>query len=503
MAMTSRRKHIRWEIVENQRQFFLEQGLEDPEGIISKAELIKKGHRREVYRHENDTVFIKRMRPRKAKKEWRNWKPLYERGVSTITPVALGLSEDFGYLVSASHSQWAGLYEFFDGATGRQKTRLLEKLGEVVRAMHSAGFFHGDLHGGNFILRWNEEGPDIKMVDFQRGRFCKLTTNQRLANIAYLAVSHFFLLGMKERLAFLTGYWGDSATARNFMRHQGRRLERLVLRRANRVADQKAERFRQVNKYFDRFISDNALYRGVYFRQNRDLIPASFLTSPHAFVSKNDMPPLKDSRSVRIVRYDDICVKYYKRRSPKDVIKGWVGSSKGRRSFRWALALLYRSIPTPEPLCFLDGKRGDSFYLSRFVDSAEKLTDYLKEVSPDQRALCLKDLSSFLRTMFHRGVYHLDLKGTNVLVSGMGEGFRFHLIDTDGMAISWKGSRALLRRSLLRITRALCPYFDRQDLTAFVDRCLEGLPKPLSLTNGREELIDQAVEMEAGRSRRT
>jgi len=499
-SMRSGKNPIHWEILEAQAQFFHRHALEHPERIIKEARVIKEGHRRTVYRHKDDIFYIKRMRPGKAKKEWRNWKRLHKKGVPTITPVALGVSRDYGYLISIAHHDWTGLYESFDAAGPRHRVRLLQELGEVIRTMHRAGFYHGDLHGGNFLARWNGSRPEVRMVDFQRGRFWGLSHRQRLKNLADLAVSRFFDLGVRERLAFLTGYWGGRAAAFDFVRREGKRLEWLILGRSSRVADRKVRRFRRVNKYFERLTTQKPSYKGTYFRENRDRIPPSFLSSPLVFLYRNDVDILKDTRSVRVVRYRDICVKYYKRRSPKDVLKGWLGLSKGKKSFRWALALFYRRIPTPEPLCYLDGPRGDSFYLCLFADSAEKLVEHLRDVSPAGREACLQALSSFLKTMFYRGVYHRDLKGSNILVRQIDRDLHFCLIDTDGIAIFWKGSQALLRRSLLRMTRALSSYVGRAELIAFVEACLSGLPTRLGMTAPPKDLVDRALKIEDRRA---
>ena len=495
--MTQKTDRIKWDVLENQVQFFRQYGLENPERLIKESEVVKQGHRRAVYRHRDDLFYVKRMRRRKAEKEWRNWKGLYEKGVRTVVPVAMGLSRNRGYLISLAHHAWTGLYEVFDAAGYRQRLLVLKELGRCIRTMHSAGFYHGDLHGGNFLARWNRDKPEIMMVDFQRGRFCNPSRRQRLTNLADVAVSRYFFLTVRERLAFLTGYLGCGLTARKFMRDQGRQLEGLILQRASRVADRKVRRFRKVNKYFDRLIVGAPAYKGVSFRQNHDSIPRSFLSSPLEFLHRNDLHILKDSRSVRVVRYDDTCIKYYKRRGPKDALKGWLGLSKGKKSFRWALALMYRRIPTPDPLCYLDGPRGDSFYVSRFFDPGQKLAFYLRQASPVEREACLKALGPFLRTLFYRGIYHLDLKGSNILVTMTAKGPHFCLIDTDGVAIFWKGSRTLLRKSLLRITRALCLYFDREALSDFVVSCLSGLPAQLNLTARPEDLVTRAFRMEA------
>jgi tRNA A-37 threonylcarbamoyl transferase component Bud32 len=502
-TMKSDTDDFRWEILETQAGFFHQHGLGRPEHLISESQEIKKGHNRTVYLHRDRAFYIKRMLPRKARKEWRNWRKLYEKNLDTVTPVAMGLSRDWGYLISLAHNDWSNLNEIFDRSSYRQRISLLHRLGEAIRAMHRAGFYHGDLHGGNFLGRIGAGPAGVKMVDFQRGRFCRLSRRQRLSNLADCAISRYFVTSLREHLAFLAGYEGSGPAARDFIRREGRELEALILKRSNRAANHKVHKFRKANKYFHRLVTLPPVFRGMLLRKNQAMLPDSFLYSPHEFLYREDVKVLKDSRSVRVIRWGDVCVKYYKRRTSKDVLKGWMGLSKGKKSFRWALALIHRQIATPEPICYLDGRNGDAFYLSSFLDSTQQLTVSLEQSSWKQKQACLGALVLFLRHMLYRGVYHLDLKGSNILVDSAGPRTNFHLIDTDEVAIQWNGSKRLLKKSLLRITRTLSHYFNRDELVSFAGRCLAGRPVPVGLAMSPQELADQAIEMESTRKQRS
>ncbi len=496
MLMMLEANNMRWEILETQTQLFDECHLENAEFLIRECQTIKEGDQRVVYHNEANGFCIKCMQPRKARKEWRNWKGLYEHGLPSITPVAIGISRDRGYLISLAHHDYAQLNKAFDTLGYKGRLQLLKGLGEVVRKMHGAGFYHGDLHGADFMVRFHERGADLKIASFQKGGFKRITKRRTLRNLADLALSHFFCLGIRERLAFLRGYCGNSQGARAFIRYQGRQLERLILKRSSLVADHKARKFRKINKYFNRLILENSLYRGVYVRKNRELIPESFLSSPLEFIYGNETSVLKNSRPVRVVRFKDVCIKYYKRRGPKDLLKSWLGVSKGKRSFQGALAMVYRFIATPEPVCYLEGRAGDSFYLSRFVDGSRNLGVYLREVSQGKRKECMRALAPFLNRMFYRGVYHLDLKGSNIMVRNVGPTFRFYLIDTDEMAFSWKGIHRPLYKSLLRITRTLAPYFGREELIEFAAGCLCNLPV-LPPSVSPDDVVDKAFRIES------
>jgi hypothetical protein len=249
-------------------------------------------------------------------------------------------------------------------------------------------------------------------------------------------------------------------------------------------------------------IVQGPFYKGVCLKANLGKIPPAFLSSPIDFLYRRDVDVLKDSRSVRVARYHDICIKYYRRRTPRDVLKGWMGLSKGKKSFRWALSLIHRQISTPDPICYLDGRQGDTFYLSRFIHSTRNLATYLQEASQSERERCLRALALFLKHMFYQGVYHLDLKGSNLLVKPVGEDVDLCLIDTDEVAICWNGSRRLLKKSLLRVTRALSRHVSRPELVAFVELSLAGLPISMRMAATPEALAAHALKIEKDREPR-
>lgn len=485
--------NIRWQVLENQTQFLHEQHFENPEHLISECQVIEEDHERAVYFHQARRLYIRRLHSRVAKREWRKWMRLFEQGLPTITPVAMGIAKNNAYLVSVAHDDYAQVCSMFDTLGYKERLRVLEGLGALVQNMHRAGFCHGKLQRGNLILRFDGRDPDLKIAGFQKGGFKRTTYGRRLKDLADLALAHFFHLGVKEQFAFLTGYLGSRQEARAFIRNEGKRLERLILKRASLVADRMVRDSCKVNAYFDRLTLQGGRYKGVYVRKNRDLVPKSFLASPLDFMYGKEVGVLKDYNSVRVITYQDICIKYYMRRGAKDLLKSRLGLSKGKKSFRWALALVHRFIATPEPISYLEGRDGNSFYLSRFIHSTRNLIAHLGEVSQEKQKECLKALTLFLNRMFYRGVYHMDLKGTNILVRNVGPTFGFYLTDIDEMAISWKGIHGPLHKSLLRITRTLVPYFSRDELVEFAVGCISSSP----VTVSPQDVVDQAFKIQA------
>ncbi|HEX9443228.1 MAG TPA: lipopolysaccharide kinase InaA family protein, partial [Candidatus Binatia bacterium] len=118
--------------------------------------------------------------------------------------------------------------------------------------------------------------------------------------------------------------------------------------------------------------------------------------------------------------------------------------SPALRSLKGALLLKRRGFDTPEPLAvleFRDWKRlGTSFYLAAEVENSCSLRAFWLEVAPalakKERIRIGRSIIRQLARLFARlhaaGIYHGDLKGSNILMQDWrSEDRRFFLVDLD------------------------------------------------------------------------
>lgn len=132
-----------------------------------------------------------------------------------------------------------------------------------------------------------------------------------------------------------------------------------------------------------------------------------------------------------------------------------VFASPAIRSFRGALLLQEKGISTAAPLAAVEPRSwpglGTSYYFAETVDDGRTLYVLLEELqkkcrsgmSTLERRRFLRDLSAFFCRVHSSGIYHRDLKGSNILArNGNGENFEFVLIDLDGVRrsriFSWR-----------------------------------------------------------------
>ena len=140
----------------------------------------------------------------------------------------------------------------------------------------------------------------------------------------------------------------------------------------------------------------------------------------------------------------DVCVKHYQYRGIRYVLKSLFAKTRARKSWIAGNALLVRGISTPLPQALVERKIGpfvvESFLITQWLSGARELNDYIthleqKSLSPAVKHAFITSLAETVRSLHERGVYHADLKSTNILVQEQTDSaWCFSFIDLDRVA---------------------------------------------------------------------
>lgn len=164
-------------------------------------------------------VLDRRLRGSKAMRSWIMARAFEQSGIPTARPMMVieskapdgpsffvsrhldGMREVRYLLRAANAGRLAEQFPGFDYG------RFLHTLGQALRRMHEAGFFHRDLSIGNVLLPENVLVPridDFHVIDLNRGR--------RRGRVGFLErqrdLSRLTLYRRRDQERFLEGYWG-------------------------------------------------------------------------------------------------------------------------------------------------------------------------------------------------------------------------------------------------------------------------------------------------------
>ncbi len=183
----------------------------------------------------------------RARREWDALGVLEREGINAPGERALVEVRSWGFVTEAAIAteEVAGakdLDRVMSGAArpeGAATARLARDLGHWVARMHGAGFFDGNLHFRNILMRSDGGAVTFHKIDSPRGRVSPsaiLRESLRLCDLATLALDARGFASPKVMLAFLEAYAGGSWRSRKPLALRCERAaDRLVRRRPRRV----------------------------------------------------------------------------------------------------------------------------------------------------------------------------------------------------------------------------------------------------------------------------
>jgi tRNA A-37 threonylcarbamoyl transferase component Bud32 len=498
---------FRWRIRADRKGALLgPEGLRLPEWLAgAQAAAVKQGPHRTVYRvrlpgldchvkhyrvADRRTWLREWLRPGKARREFERSLKLADRGVATVTPLAVGESlqrPGASFLITETVPDARPLNAFLEAELptlplvkqAEHRQRLARVLGRFLARMHDAGVTHHDLHPGNLLVRFDcNDEPQLFLIDLHLVRFGRpLSWQASRANL--IVLNRWFMLRCEraDRLRFWHAYHEARQTAglhKGLPKGTARDLERAALASNLRFWHWRDRRCLGNNRYFRRVRTAQVVGHAV---ADLALDPlASLLADPDAPFRREDAKILKHSPSSTVaeINWPDprgprpLIYKRFACTARTDPLVSLVRRPPALRSFVMGHALLNRRLRTPVPLavfhrcCF--GLLYEGYLLTEKIADAcdlRKFTLGLSSLPPDLRRVCLRRavdaVACLIRTLHHRHLSHRDLKAANVLLSpsrkpGAGPAdYDVSLIDLVGVSRHGKMRRRRRVQNLARL----------------------------------------------------
>jgi tRNA A-37 threonylcarbamoyl transferase component Bud32 len=164
---------------------------------------------------------------------------------------------------------------------------------------------------------------------------------------------------------------------------------------------------------------------------------------PEAVLAKADL--VKDSRSTKagITEFEGrkIFIKRYNNKGIKYSLKYLFREARPLRCWRAAWLLENLEIPTPKPLaaivCRNNGFLSSAYIINEYIEENIPALEYHDRLVEDKNFLAefSKELMGYLATLHSNGIYHGDLKLSNVYCIPNSTKGSFGFWDLDGMKI--------------------------------------------------------------------
>lgn len=448
-----------------------------------KLEVFVKHHRRLPFKEAiKDLIRIS-----KAQNEWRLTHEIAARGVPTVTPLAFGERRRWGILresffVSKRIVACEPLHTLVMREAEKahppsypaKKREFIRQLARLIALIHAKGIDHKDLHAGNILVE-NNGDTRFYLLDLDRAKIhTPLSRRKRVAALSQFAMFFTLFVSRADRLRFFKEYYRQDPMPWSGYQEWARRIESKTQAKTNGLYRRRDKSCLRENKHFCRF--EVPPYRGFFRTQAVRGPLADVLRDPEKLFREAKEAPLKRSREKTVKRFPltlhgetiDVIMKRYRPPTPWELFKDLFRMSKGKKCWVAANALYQRRIPTARPLACVEEKKWGlvrkSYFLYEFVPHSYVLTLYLRHrfVSPltpaqlQMKRALLSQCAHFVRRLHDRGIYHADLKASNILVREEGSRlFQFYLIDLDHVAICRRLSRYRRYRNLMQLNKSI------------------------------------------------
>ncbi len=419
--------------------------------------------------------------PSRARAEWDTARRLAECKVPTVRPVAIGERRRGGFLVE-SFLVTAGIDggEPLDAllreerippagpARGRWRRQVARALGEVLAKFHAGGFWHRDLHPGNFLAQpFGEAGPAISLIDLHKARRpARPEPRHWIADLAWLDYGSRAWTSRADRVRFLRTYlrgmpawavdWKDAARAVDGASAQRARFHR-------------ARRWRRA---LSRLPAERTPWGLVRRSPGVDAERVAAAVS----LARDAAEPIRNTPRARVARArlpggGTLCVKTYHPRA-----LGPFSRDRAVAAWRAAEGCRLRGIETPRGLALVTRMPGveGSLLVMEDLGRLPWLTHHaalhlrVPGIPPARRAAFARAVGAWLRRLHGEGVRHADLKGSNILVREGPQGTRFVLLDLEDVDFPDSVSRRDRERALAQLNASLPNAVGRADrLRAF------------------------------------
>ncbi len=397
-----------------------------------------------------------------AKKEFIASDYLISRGIRTPEALAVGLSSrepDHAIIVFREIPDAVPVKDLFMKAKPDQREKYLDLIADTTAALHRASFYHRDYHGGNLLLAADEAGsPVLWVVDLHRSSFPRDMSGRRgPKNIADIIHSLLPAIGQDDIPRFLSRYRKENPAARwdeaDAQRSIERRLKKIEARRLR-------SRTKRCFVNSSGFFTTSNPGEVVYAR--REMSPEEIDRVIGRFTRGEGRLIKKDTKAtIALVREDrgELCVKAYEHLGFSDLIKTLMGISRGHGSWKAAHGLSLRGFETPRGLCLVIKRRlfiPRSAYLvtesiAPRLEMARFILRNLKDGPPDEAARFVTDFGSVIGSLHRAGIYHRDLKTSNIAAGRQGTGFSISFLDLDAVSFGTSVSAARKAKNLAQI----------------------------------------------------
>jgi len=412
--------------------------------------------------------------PSKGRKEWFIAYQLQKKGLPVPKP--LGWMEKIhrgwvkeSYYISEAIGSGVSLIELV-----KNKIDIpIESLAKTLRMFHDNGFFHIDLHGGNFI--WN--GESFFLTDLHRSKILSsVSNNKRLWNLAQLFHSLRSMWEKKDILFFLKKYFSPWSLDSQKEKEIFEKIQSRMLSLQRRQFKSRTKRCLKEGTEFSKLKEERIRY---YHRRDFSLDLLRKNIERHQKISREkteDLIKNESGVSISVIKEGEgkIIVKEYHPLTLWGRFKELFRYSKGMKAWINGNGIIVRGLTALNPLGLAEERKGlglkKSFFLMEVLEGGQELDRYLFKGFQDifEKRDFIKTFAQWVAHLHKMEIYHRDMKACNILVSNNKTSWDFYLLDLEDIRLDRRVKTKELFKNFLQLNTSIPCTITRTDRLRFL-----------------------------------
>lgn len=377
----------------------------------------------------------------KAGVEWEMAAALGEACIPSVTPVAYGEKRkgpflEEAYFVSLDLGGVSPLKTKVAESDPQDRLRLAEAAAELAYNLHSKGFYHMDLHGGNVMV---DAESHLHLVDLHR-MSTRIGWRGKVRNLATLFGFTGGLFSDEEAKYGIECYCrlagiddpknilslSSAAAERIRKRHLASRSLRCIKESSRYTINRRGS----TRIYHRRCLTADDVTRIGKIHDSQRQGGSSIRDSKRSVATRVECDWMENSPSV--------FVKEEKPGGFFSLLASFLSGSRTKHAWLASSALAVRGISTPEPLVFVETSRlgTGNLLVTRFVEDAVSIDQAIEKLSADKKFDLISGIAALTAALHRFGIYHSDWSSKNFLVaknSAKSEKVRVYVIDTESV----------------------------------------------------------------------
>lgn len=350
--------------------------------------------------------------------EWYKLKKAYNLKLNVPKPVKFIIQSFSRAQIVMLFIEGSTLENLLPSLDNIDKIKLAFSFGKVFKKLNKYKLWHKDIHKGNIIVTQEKEVFILDLYKLKKSLSLKASQVNQLSILYEVFIKE---LNLKIISSFLKGYLDSYEDARRFIKRYGSQIKERGLQNLINVLRHEISNLDNPRRFKKVQLEEWSGYFAL--RTDALLYESEILGWLKTYRENNKIygEIIKEGRSALVVKYRELCLKFFKKRMHKwmglkDPIVYKIGYTRARRSFLNSYLFYFISGCTPPPLAFFENKNGEGILVTQFIANSTTFSKFIEKLPEEYKSTYINKLLNWYENILNFNFISKDANLRNILI---------------------------------------------------------------------------------------